>query len=172
MTILALSPGSGSAGGRSGWRSGQQAARPRSAARPATGPWHRSGGDRTRPGLRASSARVGLTRNGRLVRTLAMTCLAAAGLAATWDGGPGVAARPLESAGPAARTLPPDTVTVTVAPGETLWHVARRTAPQQDPRDVVTRLVLLNGLTGARVRAGQELIVPAHPSAKMSVDRP
>jgi LysM domain len=47
-----------------------------------------------------------------------------------------------------------------VAPGETLWQVAERVAPGEDPRDVVLRIVETNGLTGANVEAGTRLVVP------------
>ena len=52
--------------------------------------------------------------------------------------------------------------TYTVSSGETLWAIARhRTAPHDDVRDTVSRLVALNGLAGAGVRAGQQILVPA-----------
>jgi len=52
--------------------------------------------------------------------------------------------------------------TYTVSSGETLWAIARhRTAPHGDVRDTVSRLVALNGLAGAGVRAGQQILVPA-----------
>ncbi len=58
---------------------------------------------------------------------------------------------------------PPEAVPVTtrtVAPGETLWDIARSyTAPGQDVRDVVDAVTDLNGLTGG-LRAGQELLIP------------
>lgn len=51
--------------------------------------------------------------------------------------------------------------TVTVAAGETLWDIARTyTAPGADVREVVDRLVDLNGLAGSSLQAGQELLVP------------
>lgn len=59
---------------------------------------------------------------------------------------------------------PPEAISVvtrTVAPGETLWDIARSyTAPGQDVREVVDALTDLNGLTGG-LRAGQELLIPA-----------
>ena len=50
--------------------------------------------------------------------------------------------------------------TVTVAPGQTMWEVARQAAPEQDPRVIVQRIIDLNGLSGASLTAGQELAVP------------
>lgn len=50
---------------------------------------------------------------------------------------------------------------VTVAAGETLWGIASSiAAPGQDVRDVVDRLIVLNGLDGSGLRAGQQLLVP------------
>lgn len=49
---------------------------------------------------------------------------------------------------------------VTVAPGESLWTVARRVAPDADPRDTVGRIAELNSLAGPTVHAGQRLAVP------------
>jgi LysM repeat protein len=46
---------------------------------------------------------------------------------------------------------------VVVKPGDTLWEIARRVAPQRDPRDVVAELRRLNALPSADVRAGQQL---------------
>ena len=54
----------------------------------------------------------------------------------------------------------PATSTVTVHPGETLWQIARRVAPQDDVRDTVDRIRELNALDTTVVQAGQRLIVP------------
>ncbi len=48
----------------------------------------------------------------------------------------------------------------TVQPGETLWAVARRVAPQQDPRRIVAQLKQLNGLPTPLLRSGQQLLMP------------
>ena len=42
-----------------------------------------------------------------------------------------------------------------VQPGDTLWQVATRLAPQDDPRGVVTRLIETNRLEGATIVPGQ-----------------
>ena len=52
------------------------------------------------------------------------------------------------------------TTTVVVQPGQTLWTVARSIAPNADVRDTVARIQDLNGITGASVRPGQQLVVP------------
>ncbi|MPV37069.1 LysM peptidoglycan-binding domain-containing protein [Georgenia subflava] len=55
-----------------------------------------------------------------------------------------------------------EVVTVTVAPGETLWTVAgAAAAPGDDVRDVIAEIAELNSLVGADIRAGQQLFVPA-----------
>jgi predicted Zn-dependent protease len=50
--------------------------------------------------------------------------------------------------------------TVLVQPGETLWDIAARVAPEVDRRDTVLRIVELNALPSSSVQAGQELAVP------------
>lgn len=49
----------------------------------------------------------------------------------------------------------------TVQPGDTLWAVARRIAPQHDPREVIHHLRELNNLSSAQLQAGQQLLLPA-----------
>jgi hypothetical protein len=49
---------------------------------------------------------------------------------------------------------------VTVQPGDSLWTVAERIAPNSDPRDVVTALEDLNGLASSTVIAGERLAIP------------
>lgn len=51
--------------------------------------------------------------------------------------------------------------TVVVQPGETLWSIAARVAPDRDPRGVVARLRSLNHLTEASVQVGERLVVPS-----------
>ena len=46
-----------------------------------------------------------------------------------------------------------------VQPGDTLWSIARRVAPGQDPRPVVDGLIAANDLRGG-LQAGQELSIP------------
>jgi LysM repeat protein len=49
---------------------------------------------------------------------------------------------------------------VTVHPGDTLWSIAQRIAPQSDPRAVVAALRGSNHLPSSTVRVGQHLRVP------------
>ena len=48
----------------------------------------------------------------------------------------------------------------TVQPGETLWSVAQRIAPDNDPRDVVAQLRRINSLPTSGLHAGQQLLLP------------
>ena len=50
--------------------------------------------------------------------------------------------------------------TTTVHAGESLWAVAKRLAPDQDPRALVQALRTLNHLESASVQAGQQLLIP------------
>lgn len=55
----------------------------------------------------------------------------------------------------------PATASVVVQPGETLWDIAKRVAPNEDPRATVSTLRDLNSLeAGAALQAGQGLTVP------------
>ena len=91
-----------------------------------------------------------LTARGRRVRVAAVVAIVLGGVL---FGAKAVAGVP---AGPVVVD------TYTVSPGETLWAIARhRAAPDEDVRDVVSELVTLNGLAGAGVRAGQQILVPA-----------
>ena len=50
--------------------------------------------------------------------------------------------------------------TVTVEAGETLWTVAARIAPHDDPRLVVADIQSLNHLATPSVVPGQQLLIP------------
>ena len=49
---------------------------------------------------------------------------------------------------------------VTVAPGDSLWSIAQKYAPSQDPRDFISDLVALNNLGDSLVQTGQRLALP------------
>jgi hypothetical protein len=52
-------------------------------------------------------------------------------------------------------------VSTTVRPGESLWSLAERTAPDRDPRDVVAALLAVNHLSeDDELRPGQVLVLP------------
>ena len=91
-----------------------------------------------------------LTRRGRVVL---------AGLALLVSGGVVVGTGSAVAQAPAA---PVQVRAVTVASGQTLWELASSvTEPGQDVRDVVARLVDLNGLETATLDAGQRILLPA-----------
>jgi LysM repeat protein len=50
--------------------------------------------------------------------------------------------------------------TVTVQNGETLWALAVRIAPHDDPRLVTAEIERLNHLRGPAVFGGQQLVIP------------
>jgi Tfp pilus assembly protein FimV len=60
-----------------------------------------------------------------------------------------------------AGSTPPRPTRVTVVqPGETLWAIAARVAPDTDPRRVVAHLSELNNLGSSPIVAGQRLVLP------------
>jgi hypothetical protein len=48
----------------------------------------------------------------------------------------------------------------TVQPGETLWAVAQRIAPKNDPREVIAQIRRINHLHSSVLRTGQQLLLP------------
>ena len=106
-----------------------------------------------RPALRlaaAPEARTRLTRRGRVVLVLlgALVLLAAVSVGRT-----GSQAATAVDNGPALRQT-------TVQPGETLWAVAQRIAPKNDPREVVDQIRRINHLPTSGLQAGQQLLLP------------
>ena len=63
-----------------------------------------------------------------------------------------------EAAAPSAQT--PQRV-VTVQQGDSLWSLAKRVAPDHDPRDVVAQIRDLNDLSSSQLLPGQHLVLPA-----------
>ncbi len=51
-------------------------------------------------------------------------------------------------------------IRVTVAPGQSMWDIARSVHPEGDVRAMVVALSEQNG--GSSLRVGQELLIPAH----------
>jgi LysM repeat protein len=108
-------------------------------------------------GLRPHSAQpvpLRLTNRGRvvlraLVIVLMLLVMATSGLALARG------ARAADGAAPAVVVH-----THVVLPGETLWGIAQRVAPHDDPRDTVARIAEFNSLTTTAVRAGQRLALP------------
>jgi LysM repeat protein len=50
---------------------------------------------------------------------------------------------------------------VTVEQGDSLWTLAARVAPDNDPRDVVAQIRDLNDLSSSGLVPGQQLVLPA-----------
>ena len=97
-------------------------------------------------------ATLRLTRRGRIVLVLTvMMIVVIAGFAV----GHGSSL----AAGPGDR---PAHHKVIVKPGESLWAVAARVSPNQDPRLVVADIESLNRLSGPAVEPGQLLLVPTN----------
>ena len=108
------------------------------------------------PVLEPADEGLQLTRRGRLVLMLALVA-AGAVLAFMLSGlVGGVAGAGTPGSGPAR----PQTRTVVVQPGQTLWSIARDIAPGADRRDTIARIVQLNGLPSTDVVAGTRLAVP------------
>jgi LysM domain len=95
-----------------------------------------------------------LTRRGRIVVAVVAALLVtvisllATGAAQATNHGP--------SSGAARHGL----VQVVVRPGQSLWSVAEKAAPDRDTRAVIQQIIDLNSLTGDTVSAGQQLWVP------------
>lgn len=98
-------------------------------------------------GTSCTQPRVRLTRRGRLVIVI-FALLLIAGLAAALS----TAARAAARGGPAQVAV--------VQPGDTLWSVAARSRPSDDPYAVIEQIRTLNGLADYTIHPGQELTMP------------
>ena len=77
--------------------------------------------------------------------------------ALVWMAGFGIRARATQDRG---HLQPVAARQVVVASGDTLWSIAARSAPGEDPRDVVARIVEANGVDPGAIRPGEVLTVP------------
>ena len=98
-----------------------------------------------------TTPQVHLTRRGRTLVLLALVAV----LFAAFSLG-----RANSQAAPTAGEAPVSVEQITVQPGESLWAVARRIAPQNDPREVIGQIRRLNGLQDSQLQAGQQLLLP------------
>lgn len=106
----------------------------------------------------AQKQRVTLTRRGRLVVSTALIALVLAVVAVL----AALVLGPLATPAAATSTnAAPALASVVVHPGETLWSIATRVAPNADPRETITALREVNNLPSADVYPGERLIVPA-----------
>ncbi|MCU1675884.1 MAG: hypothetical protein JWM93_642 [Frankiales bacterium] len=91
-----------------------------------------------------------LTRRGRTLALLVITVL----LCVAFSVGR------VSSSNAATPAEPVVSHTVLVSAGDTLWSIARREAPDRDPRDVVDAITRTNHLKGT-LQVGQKLVLPA-----------
>ena len=97
----------------------------------------------------ANPSGVRLTRRGRLARTLLVLSLAVV-LASVF--GLNAGAKTADQVG-----TPTSFIQVTVAPGDTLWSIGERIAPNAPISEVVDHLVRLNGTA---ITSGQLIRIP------------
>jgi len=95
---------------------------------------------------------ISLNRRGRLARTLVVLSLAIVlGSLVSAKAGAGTEVVPT-SAG--------SFITVTVAPGETLWSLAARVEHDGDTRSLVSQIISVNSLASVDLAAGQKIRIP------------
>jgi len=99
------------------------------------------------------SGRIVLNRRGKLARTLVVLSLAI--VAASVAGGE-AGANASKSTVVAADSF----ITVTVAPGDTVWSLASRVAPQGQAGALVSAIIEINSLGSGDVVAGQKIRIP------------
>jgi hypothetical protein len=95
---------------------------------------------------------VRLTRRGRTLAVLL--------LAGVLFGAFSLGRSASEATGGAADSAGPALVQTTVQPGESLWSVAQRIAPDNDPREVIAQIRRLNDLESSQLLVGQQLLLP------------
>jgi nucleoid-associated protein YgaU len=94
-----------------------------------------------------------MTRTGVRRRRLATTMTLAI-LAGAWAGPLGRIVGGQDQVGLAARS------SYVVRQGDTLWSIAQRVAPGDDPRALVDAITVANGVDAAAIVPGQTLLVP------------
>ena len=100
----------------------------------------------------STSAPVRLTRRGRAVLVLLLVGLLLSAFA--------LGSQATQASDVAGHGADPQLEQTTVQPGESLWSVAQRIAPDNDPREVVSQIRRLNGLTSSQLQVGQHLLLP------------
>lgn len=98
------------------------------------------------------SGRIVLNRRGRLARTLVVLSLAI--VAASVAGGQAGASTASKSA--AEQSF----ITVTVAPGDTVWSLANHVGDGTDAGALVSAIIEINGLGSGDLSAGQKIRIP------------
>ena len=105
---------------------------------------------------------AGLTRRGRLARTLLVLSLSVvlgAGFAMNAGAGDSLSAAKINGSSDSVNVAK-SYVVVTVASGETLWSLASQMADGGDVQALVAEIASANSLKGVDVTAGQKLRIP------------
>ena len=103
-------------------------------------------------GFLANPSTITLNRHGRLARTFVVLSLAIVlGSVVSAKAGAGTDSAPQASG---------SFITVTVAPGDTVWSLANRLAAGGDVRSLVSEIISVNSLASVDVATGQKLRIP------------
>ena len=105
----------------------------------------------------ADTPQVHVTRRGRALLLMALVAV----LFGAFSLGRANSQAASTSADPAAPRAAAAEEQITVQPGESLWALARRVAPENDPREVMAQIRRLNELDGSGLQVGQQLLLPA-----------
>jgi hypothetical protein len=106
----------------------------------------------TNQGFAANPSGISLNRRGRLARTVVVLSLAIVlGSVVSAKAGAGT-----ETAATKAYSF----ITVTVAPGDTVWSLANRITSGGDVRSLVSEIISVNSLASVDLTAGQKLRIP------------
>jgi len=102
--------------------------------------------------LSAVPSGIHLNRRGRLARTFVVLSLAIVlGSVVSAKAGAGQDVAPVRAG---------SFITVTVAPGDTVWSLANRLAGSGDVRSLVSEIISVNSLASVDVETGQKLRIP------------
>ena len=99
-----------------------------------------------------SAPSVRLTRRGRAVLVLLLAALLLTAFS--------IGQRDTQAASTSAGSGAAAPAATTVQPGESLWSVAKRIAPENDPREVIAQIRRLNDLESSELQVGQHLLLP------------
>ncbi len=99
----------------------------------------------------ATMGRTDVRQRGRTKLAVVLTVSLAG---AAWAG-------PLLRAFESSDPVPVDRTSYVVQEGDTLWSIAERLAPGQDPRPLVDALTAANGLDPGALVPGEAILVPA-----------
>ena len=103
-------------------------------------------------GFQTIPSTVTLNRRGRLARTFVVLSLAIVlASVVSAKAGAGTTSAPVAAG---------SFITVTVAPGETVWSLANRLSSGSDVRSLVSEIISVNSLASVDLSAGQKLRIP------------